>query len=144
MHSYAYHPKFLQMDLGGGLKFLQNELNSSYGDNAEQDVLVEFSGRFRFLEDKPYPVTFFVDRRNPTLSLQVTENVVLKNTSYGVNAQLRQPLLPFPVTFEASRHETEGDGLETVIDDTVDQLRLNSSLSWRACILRVTRKYYQS
>lgn len=128
-HSYAYHPKFLQMDLGAGLKFLQSELDSSYGDNAEQDVLVELSGRFRFLEDKPYPVTFFFDRRNPTLSLRLTEDVVLKNTNYGVISQLRQPLLPFPLQFEASRHESEGDGLETVIDDTVDQLRLSAESS---------------
>ncbi len=129
-HSYAYHPNLLNMDLGGGLLFIQQDFESDQGDSSSQDILYNLTARLHFLEGKLYPFTLYYDRSNPSVSTSLSGRFLTENTRYGFNATLRQPLLPVTVTMEASRVETDGSGFDTSIDQTTDQAQISAQKSY--------------
>lgn len=49
-HGYIYHPNFLKIDLGGGILFSQEELETPSGDASQDETLYNLSGRLIFLE----------------------------------------------------------------------------------------------
>ncbi|MDH3638226.1 MAG: hypothetical protein OES09_07145 [Gammaproteobacteria bacterium] len=120
-HGYVYHPNLLNLDIGGGPLFVQSELDTNDESNDANDGFFNFLARLRFLEDKPYPFQMFYERLNPSVSIGLVDEFVQTNEKYGLNFFLREPFSPVSLTVEASRSRSEGDGLDLVVDDTIDQ-----------------------
>lgn len=125
-HSYMYHPNFLKIDLGGGLLLVQNRLKTDSGDNRSSDTLYNLTGRFSFLEQKPYPFVFYYEHLNPSVSLGIADRFLQTSTKVGANASLLQPLSPVSLNLDAFRQESEGRGLGVVQNDTNNQATLRA------------------
>lgn len=128
--SYAYHPDFLNMDLGGGLLFVQQDFDSDQGNNSTREPLYNLTAHLRFLEKKPYPFRMFYDRSNPSVSTSLAGSFLVKNTRYGMNAALLEPFSPVTLNLEAFRFESDGSGFGTIIDQTTDQAAIRASKSY--------------
>ena len=129
-HSYAYHPSFLNMDLGGGLLFSQQDFDSDQGKNSNNESLYNLTAHLNFLERKPYPFKLFYDRSNPSVTTSLAGRFLVKNSRYGMNASLLEPFSPVSINLEAFRFESEGSGFGTVIDQTIDQASIRTSKSY--------------
>ncbi len=125
-HAYAYHPNLLNMDIGGGPLFVQSDLETNDDSNDSNDSFFNFLARLRFLENKPYPFQLFYERLNPSVSVGLVDEFIQTNEKYGVNFYLREPFSPVSLSFEAFRSRSEGDGIDVVVDDTIDQAILRA------------------
>ena len=125
-HSYVYHPKLLSIDLGAGLLYAQNEVETPAGSSEYDDSLYSLSAYLRFLEGKPYPFTLYYDKTTPSISASHGEKFIQENEKYGVNAALKEPILPFSINVEAFRQTQQGRGSTQIVDNTTEQVR------WRA------------
>ena len=56
-HGYIYHPNLLKVDLGAGIIFSQEDLQTVTNAVEHDDTLYELSARLMFLEKKAYPIT---------------------------------------------------------------------------------------
>ena len=129
-HSYAYHPSFLNMDLGGGLLFLQQDFDSDQGKSNAKESLYNLTARLSFLEKKPYPVRLFYDRSNPSVTTSLAGRFLVENTRYGMRASLLEPVSPVSLNLEASRFESDGSGFDTTIKQTTDQATIRAYKSY--------------
>ncbi|NHZ69635.1 MAG: hypothetical protein GWP20_00170 [Thermotogales bacterium] len=129
-HSYAYHPSLLNMDLGGGLLFLQQDFDSDQGKNNNTESLYNLTARLNFLEEKYYPFKLFYDRSNPSVTTSLAGRFLVENTRYGMNAALLEPFSPVSINLEAFRFESDGSGFGTSIDQTTDQAAIRTSKSY--------------
>lgn len=125
-HSYVYHPNFLNIDLGGGPLLVQNRLKTDAGDNRSSDTLYNLTGRFSFLEQKPYPFVLYYEHLNPSVSLGVADRLLQTSTKVGANASLLPPLSPVSLNLDVFRQDSEGKGLGVVQDDTNSQTTLRA------------------
>lgn len=124
-HAFVYHPNLLEVDLGGGFITTQNKQESPAVSREYDDELYSLTAQLRFLKAKPYPVTLFYDRTNPTTNT-TEERFVRENERYGVNASLLQPLLPFSVNLTAYRQTNQGTGATQIIDERTDDVFLRA------------------
>jgi len=129
-HSYAYHPSFLNMDLGGGLLFVQQDFDSDQGKNSNDESLYNLTAHLNFLEEKPYPFRLFYDRTNPSVTTSLAGRFLVENTRYGMNAALLEPVSPVSLNVEAFRFESNGSGFGTTIDQTTDQAAIRASRAY--------------
>ena len=129
-HSYVYHPKLLDIDLGGGVLFAQQDFESNEGDSSSEDDLYNLSARLKFLKEKDYPLTLYYERSNPSVSTSQSGRFVAENTRYGLNASLREPLLPVTLTMDAFHFEAEGAGFDTTIDQVTDQASISAQKTY--------------
>jgi hypothetical protein len=129
-HSYAYHPSFLNMDLGGGLLFVQQDFDSDQGKNNNHESLYNLTAHLNFLEEKPYPVKLFYDRSNPSVTTSLAGRFLVENTRYGMNAALLESVSPVSLNVEAFRFESDGSGFGTTIDQTTDQAAIRASRAY--------------
>lgn len=125
-HSYVYHPKLLNIELGAGLLYTQKELQGPSGITETEGELYNFSARLSFLEGKPYPFSLYYIKSNPSTTVFGTERSDVENIKYGVNASIRKPVLPFVVSLEAYRETSEGSSVSQTIDQTNDQVSLRA------------------
>jgi len=123
-HSYVYHPTLLTLDLGGGPLVDKSSFNSDGVVTNSKRQMFNLSGRATVLRDKPYTGALFYDRRNQTQSMGPAQVLLTENTRYGFNASLRSPFTSIPTHLEFTRSENQGTGVEQVIEDNIDQLRL--------------------
>ena len=128
--SYAYHPDFLNMDLGGGLLLVQQDFDSDQGKNNTRESLYNLTAHLNFLQKKPYPLRMFYDRSNPSVTTSLAGRFLVKNTRYGMNAALLEPFSPVTLNLEAFRFESDGSGFDTTIDQTTDQAAIRASKSY--------------
>jgi hypothetical protein len=129
-HSYVYHPGFLNMDLGGGLLFLQQDFDSNQGKNDNNESLYNLTAYLNFLEQKPYPFTLYYDRSNPSVTTNLSGRFLVRNERYGVNAALHETVSPVALNMEAFRFESDGSGFGNTIDQTTDQAAIRAFKSY--------------
>ncbi len=135
-HSYIYHPKFLQMDIGGGPVFVQNTISSDVTDTSGvqtikssdfNDTLFNYSARLNFLKGKDYPFTLYYERSNPLVSPSLDEQFLQKNTKYGANLTWRTPIV---YTLQTSTYESKGSGFNLVVDEQIKQTNVRGYRSF--------------
>ncbi len=129
-HSYTYHPDLLNMELGGGLLFSQQEFESDQGDNSNDESLYNLTATLNFVERKPYPVRVYYRRSNPSVTTSLSGRFLVRNTHYGFNASLLEPLSPVGMNLEVSRFDSQGNGFDSRIDQTTDQAILRAFKSY--------------
>lgn len=117
---YVYHPKFLKVDVGGGVVFSQESLKTAAGSAEHNEDSYDFNTRLLFLEEKAYPLTLYYNKAHPLVSLSVTDEYVQENEKYGMNFSLREPVSPFTLNFEAYRQSNKGDSFTQVTNERTD------------------------
>ena len=114
---YVYHPNFLKVDLGGGVVFSQESLDTASGAAEQDEISYDFNTRLLFLEKKAYPLTLYYNKSHPSVALSVADVYVQENEKYGMNFSLRQPVSPVTLNFEAYRQSVEGDSFTQITDE---------------------------
>jgi hypothetical protein len=130
--SYIYHPAFLNMDIGGGPLLSQYEYESDQGKNDGSDTLYNFNAALNFLSLKAYPFTLFYRREHPELTTGLSGRFLSNTDEFGARGVLRPPLTPMRVRWEASHWNTEGSGVGTSVDESLDRASVRTSLNYRA------------
>ena len=118
-HGYIYHPNLLKVDLGAGIIFSQEDLQTVTGSVEHDDTLHELSARLMFLEKKPYPLTLYYDKSHPSVALTVTDVFIQENEKYGMNFSLRQPVSPVTFDVETYQQSTKGNSFTQILDDRI-------------------------
>jgi len=118
--SYIFHPNLLEMELGGGVRFSQETLESKQTSNEVRNELYSFNTKFNILKNKPYPLQLYYNQSNPSMSVGLTDSLTLEEKDYGVNFSLLAPLVSSPMYLYAAHRETTGEGFDTIVDDTTD------------------------
>ncbi|MDH5189913.1 MAG: hypothetical protein OEW89_01540 [Gammaproteobacteria bacterium] len=121
--SYVYHPNFLNMDVGAGVIFSQQDFESNGGSSSSDENLFNFSANLRFLESKPYPFTLYYNLSHPATSIGMSGRFLQENELYGVNISLREPLVPLMLNLDVSHETNKGEGFDTLVDNSTDQAR---------------------
>ncbi len=128
-HSYAYHPNFLTLDIGGGPILYGENVSSGSGRASARGALYNLSARASFLRDKPYRGNLFFEHLNPTVSISPGQVLNQESNRYGLDFSLLAPVTPIPLQGGFTRTHTTGSGSERTVDDLIDQFTLNASRS---------------
>ncbi len=119
--SFVYHPGFLNMDLGGGPVFVQQQFDSTPGETSDNDTLFNFLARFNFLELKTYPVSLYYERSHPSITTSLAGRFLTESDAYGIDGRISDLLGgSTSVRFEAGSRVTQGSSLGSVVDDDRD------------------------
>jgi len=142
---FAYHPNLMRFEVGGGPVFQQSEFNSNVGSNSENEADFNFLTRLSFLEKKPYPVAFYYNQTHPSLSVGLTGRFQQENINYGLDAALLEPVSPVQLTLNAQKSETNGQGFDVIVDDTVETVTLRAHRAYNAGdFIELTQNWNQS
>jgi len=129
-NSYAFHPNLLSMELGGSLLFDQSSFETLDEENSNNEELTGLNARLDFLKQKPYPVTLFYDKQNPSVSVGLGGRFLQENIKYGVDMALLQPISPVQISLNAYRQTTSGEGLEQITDDELEHSEIRFFLPY--------------
>jgi len=126
-HGYIYHPNLLKVDLGAGIIFSQEDLQTVTDSVEHDDTLYELSARLMFLEKKPYPLTMYYDKSHPSVALTVTDVFIQENEKYGMNFSLRQPVSPVTFDVETYQQNTKGNSFTQILDDRITYQNISAT-----------------
>ena len=126
-HGYIYHPNLLKVDLGAGIIFSQEDLQTVTDSVEHDDTLYELSARLMFLEKKAYPLTMYYDKSHPSVALTVTDVFIQENEKYGMNFSLRQPVSPVTIDVETYQQNTKGNSFTQVMDDRITYQNISAT-----------------
>jgi len=141
-HSYIYHPNLLSLDIGAGPILQYSGFLNDAGETKSGGALYNFSGRAKFLRDKPYQGSVFYEHLNPTLNVAPGQVITQENTRYGGDFALLAPFAPVPMFVDFSRAHFQGRGADRIIDDQIDRLNLRASRSFG--VIGSTQFQYQA
>lgn len=125
--NYVFHPNFLKLDLGAGITFKQNSFETEFATNQDDNNSYNLNARAMFLEKKPYPVSFYYSRDNPTSFTGVAQLIEHENTRYGFDFALLEPLIPLKLTLFASHDEQSGGSPSQLTDESDDRFGIRAS-----------------
>ncbi len=131
-HSYVFHPNLLSVDLGGSILFDQSRLETQAGENSNSEALLGVNARLDFLNKKPYPVSLYYDKQNPSVSTGLGGRYLQENIRYGVDLSLLQPVSPVQININAFRQTMKGEGFDQFTDDTLEYVNLRLYRSYGA------------
>lgn len=127
--SYIYHPNLLKMDISGSLLLDQSNYESIGSDTSTDKELINLNARFNFLKKKPYPVTVYYNRQNPSITTGVDGRFVQENIRYGIDASVMQPVSPLLVSLKAYHQTLQGESSDQIVDDDKKQATLRFYLA---------------
>lgn len=124
---YVFHPNLLEMALGVGVRFRDEEYETDSGSTQSKETLYSFNGEFDILKEKPYPLHLYYNQYNPTVSTGLGDKVTTENKNYGLLLALKEPFMPFPIWMRADHAESKGEGGGTSVDSEYDFQELRMS-----------------
>ena len=119
--SYVYHPNFLNMDIGGSLLLDQSRFESLNTENQSSSELLNFNTRLNFLSKKPYPLSLYYDKQNPSVSTGLGGRFIQENIKYGVDFTLQEPFSPVQLTINSFQLTSKGEGFDQIVNDVQQQ-----------------------
>ena len=119
--SYIYHPNFLNMDIGGSLLLDQSRFESLNTENQSNSELLNFNTRLNFLSKKPYPLSLYYDKQNPSVSTGLGGRFIQENIKYGVDFTLQEPFSPVQLTINSFQLTSKGEGFDQIVNDVQQQ-----------------------
>jgi hypothetical protein len=122
--SYVYHPNMLTMDVGGSFLLDQSRYETLTSENSNNEELLSFNAQLDFLNKKPYPVSLFYDKQNPSVTTGLGGRFIQENIKYGINLALLQPITPVRVSLNAYRQTSQGEGFDQLTDDELEHMNL--------------------
>ena len=129
-YGYVYHPNLLKVNLGAGILFSQEKLNTVSSDTEQDGTFYDLNANLMFLEKKPYPLRLFYNQSHPSVAVNVTDVFVQKNEKYGMNFSLLKPVSPVTLKFETYKQSNSGDSFTQVVDErnTYQNVSANASM----------------
>jgi hypothetical protein len=130
--SFIYHPGFLNMDIGGGPIFVQQEFSSGLDEASNKDTLFNFLARLNFLELKNYPFSLHYERSHPSVTTSLAGRFLTQNDTYGIRGRVFDILGgSTALDFEAGSRTSQGSALGSVVDEGADSVSLRILTSYR-------------
>ncbi|RME56474.1 MAG: hypothetical protein D6795_01370 [Deltaproteobacteria bacterium] len=124
LYSYIYHPRFLKLDLGGGVLFTQERLATEGEDFSEDNLFYNGLVRLTLLERKPYPLTLYYRRRVPRIPLGRAGQIFVKDVEYGL--EFRETVTFLPIFLELSHTTEDGSGGGQITDEALNRIDLET------------------
>lgn len=119
--SFIYHPGFLNMDLGGGPVFVQQQFDTNVDSATNDDVLFNFLGRLNLLELKSYPLSVYYERTHPSVTTSRSGRFLVQNDVYGVSGNISGLLRDrTSARYAITRRDAAGSGLGSVVDTSAE------------------------
>jgi hypothetical protein len=130
--SFIYHPGLLNIVLGGGPVFVQQQAEDGNGSGSRTDTLFNIQSRLNFLDIKSYPVSVYYDKSHPSITRGSTTRFIVPNERYGISSGL-QSLFANSTTlnFNAYKHSANGSGEGYSVDDEIEQAVFTAYTSYR-------------
>jgi hypothetical protein len=122
--SYVFHPNLLSMELGGSFLLDQSSIETLDEKNSNNEKLLGYNARLDFLNKKPYPLSIYYDKQNPSVSVGLAGRFIQENIKYGAEFSLMQPVSPVQVTLSAYRQYVRGSGLDQITDDDLEHAEI--------------------
>ncbi len=122
---YVYHPNLLEMELGVGVRFRNEEYETNSGTNESEQKLYSFNGNFDVLKQKPYPLHLYYNQNNPTFSVGLADTFTIENKNYGLIFSILKPLASNPVWLKIDHTEEKGKGRGVLVDSDYDYQQLH-------------------
>jgi hypothetical protein len=129
--SYVYHPGFLNMELGGGPLLIQQQFDSDAGSNSNNEALLNLLARFNFLDLKTYPFSLYFRRSHPSVTTSLSGRFLTRNEEYGLSGRKSLILGNDSFSYEFRHRDTEGSGLDVVVDEDEDRRRFKYAKNYR-------------
>jgi hypothetical protein len=130
--SFVYHPGFLNMVIGGGPVFVQQQFDDSLGAASNRETLLNFESRLNFLDIKNYPFSLYFEQRHPSVTRGLAGRFIVQRRIYGFRGALNQIVTdPTSVTVELKRTTAEGSGFGFSVDDDTEQATFTAQTSYR-------------
>ena len=118
--SFVYHPGFLNMDIGGGPVFVQQQFDATLGENSDNDTLFNFLARFNFLELKSYPFSLHYERSHPSITTSLAGRFLTESDVYGINGRIFGILGgSTSIRYGVESRATQGASSGRVVDDDI-------------------------
>jgi len=129
--SFIYHPGFLNMDIGGGPLFVQQQFDSDQGKNTYNDTLLNFLARLNFLELKTYPFSLYYERSHPSFYTSLAGRFLTEVNEYGFDSRIYDIWDTASLSVELNHRDTVGSGLGTVVDEDADTAAVSFVANYR-------------
>jgi len=130
--SFIYHPGFLNMDIGGGPIFAQQQFDSPSGEMSNDETLFNFLARLNFLELKNYPFSLYYQRSHPSVTTSLAGRFLTENDAYGVNGRVFDLFGgSTSLRFDAQNRMADGAALGAVVDEETDTASVLVETSFR-------------
>jgi len=123
-NSYVFHPNLLSMDLGASFLLDQSRVESLDEENSNNEQLLGYNAKLDFLKKKPYPVSLYYTKGNPSVSVGLAGRFIQENIKYGVDMALLQPITPVQISVNAYRQSVRGEGLDQITDDDLEHANI--------------------
>jgi hypothetical protein len=128
--SYIYHPAMLDMQIDGGLEYVQDRYETQDGSNRESELLLNYDMQFDFLGRKRYPFTVYLIRDHPEIVTNLLGRFLVRNDTYGANGRLMAKSSPFSVTWNIAHLSSDGSGFGSTIDQDVDRAGFTTTIPY--------------
>jgi hypothetical protein len=130
--SFVYHPGFLNMDIGGGPVFVQQQFDATLGESSDNDTLFNFLARFNFLELKTYPFSLHYERSHPSITTSLAGRFLTESDAYGIDGRIFGLLGgSTSIRFKTESRATQGSSSGRVVDDDSDSASVLIETSYR-------------
>jgi hypothetical protein len=130
--TFVYHPGFLNMELGGGPLFVQQEFDSSDGAFKEDDTKLNLLARLNVLELKTYPVSLYFERTHPSISTSLSTRFITENELSGVSGRISDLFSErTSMRYTIERRTAEGGSSGWIVDDEIDAKGFQIETSYR-------------
>ena len=131
--SFIYHPGFLNMDIGGGPVFVQQQFDATLGENGDNDTLLNFLARLNFLELKSYPFSLHYERSHPSISTSLAGRFLTESDAYGIDGRMVGLMGgSTSIQFRTESRSTQGSSVGRAVDDDSDSASVLIETSYRA------------
>lgn len=139
--SFVYHPGFLNMIIGGGPVFVQQQFDSFDGNARKRETLFNFESRLNFLDIKNYPFGFYFIQSHPSVTRGLAGRFIVENQQHGFEGGINRLFTDATsVRVHLRRSAAEGSGLGYSVDDETEQATFTFRTGYRESD-RITFKY---
>ena len=139
--SFVYHPGFLNMVIGGGPVFVQQQFDSFDDNGSNRETLFNFESRLNFLDIKNYPFGFYFVQSHPSVTRGLAGRFIVQSRQYGFEGKINRLITDSTnVTVHLRRSSAEGSGLGYSVDDDTEQATFTVQTGYRGSD-RIAFKY---
>jgi hypothetical protein len=128
--SYIYHPAMLDMQIDGGLEYVQDSYKTQAGSNRETELLFNYDMKFNFLDRKRYPFTVYLIRQHPDMITNLLGRFLVRSDTYGANGRLMGQGLLSSLIWDFGHESQDGSGFGSTIDQDLDRARVSTTLPY--------------
>ena len=130
--SFVYHPGFLNMVIGGGPVFVQQQFESLDEDGSNRETLLNFESRLNFLDIKTYPFSLYFQQSHPSVTRGLAGRFIVQNQEYGFDGGINRLFTDSTsVKVRLRRTDAEGSGFGYSVDNETEQATFTAQTGYR-------------